>query len=149
MKTYSQHKEIHPCKLNKQDLIELVKIIKKVFPKSDRKEDFQIMSNLPNLDIDENDIENFLNIEEIPNIINRLSIRQIGWNTKGEIDKIVNISLYTNYINLDINGFNEEWVLGKLTQIQNFLKAKRTKLFLSLSYWFIDSIKHVYDCKIY
>ncbi len=129
MKDYSQHKDIHPCKLEKNDLFELVKIIKKGFAETNRKEDLQIRSHIPNVSIYENSLEDFLKHKDIPNIINRLSIEQIGWNNKREIDKKVSITFYDNFIDFDVSGFDEEWVLGKSMQIQNFLRKKRTKLF--------------------
>jgi len=127
MKKYTKSRSIHPCRLEKNDLLELIKIAKETFPTSDSKEDFVISTNLPDIHISSNSIEEFLKHEELPDKFNRLSLTIIGWSENREIDKSVRMTFYDNYINLDVDGIQQTWVLGKDSQITDFLKKKRPR----------------------
>jgi|GEM_PF-4482982 len=54
MKKYTKSGEIHPCRLERNDLLELIKIVKETFPASDRKDDFEISTNLLDIPISSN-----------------------------------------------------------------------------------------------
>ena len=125
MKEYTKSGRIHPCKLERNDLLQLIKIVKETFPVSDRKDDFNVSTNLPNISIRENSIEDFLKHEELPDKFNRLSIRARGWSENREIDKDVRMTFYDNFIDLDVDGTDQTWVLGKYSQITNLLREKR------------------------
>jgi len=129
---YTKLESIHPCRLERNDLLELIKIVKETFRVSDRKEDFEISTNLPNISIRSNSIEDFLKHEELPDELNRLSFNIIGWSKNLEIDKSVRMTFYNNYINLNINGREQTWVLGKYSQITDFLKKKRPRFWVLL-----------------
>ena len=106
-------------------MLKLVKIVKETFPISERKEDFEISTNLPNIAIRSNSIEDFLKHEELPDKFNRLSFRIIGWSENREIDKSIQMIFYDNFINLYVDGIDQTWVLGKYSQITDFLRKKR------------------------
>ena len=125
MKEYTKSGSIHPCKLERNDLLKLVKIVKETSPISERKEDFEISTNLPNIAIRSNSIEDFLKHEELPDKFNRLSFRIIGWSENREIDKSIQMIFYDNFINLYVEGIDQTWVLGKYSQITDFLRKKR------------------------
>ena len=125
MKKYTKLESIHPCRLERNDLLELIKIVKETFPVSGRKEDFEIYTTLPNISISSNSIEDFLKHEELPDELNKLSFNIIGWSKNREIDKSVRMTFYNNYIDLDIDGREQTWVLGKYSQITDFLRKKR------------------------
>lgn len=125
MKQYSKSGYIHPCRLKKDDLMELVEILRESFSPSNRKEDFEISTNFHDVYIRSNDINEFLKHKELPDKLSRLSLRIIGWSENREIDKTVRITFYDNYISLDVNGTEKTWVLGKYMQIKDFLKNKR------------------------
>lgn len=125
MKEYTKSGDIHPCRLERNDLLELIKIIKETLPVSDRKEDFKISTNLPDIHISSNSIEEFLKHEELPDKFDRLTLNVVGWSKNREIDKSIRITFYGNYINLDVGGTQQTWVLGKYSQITNFLKKKK------------------------
>lgn len=131
MKKYQKSGDIHSCKIKKNDLLKLIEIIKETFSDSDLKEDFKVSINLPNVRIHSNSIEDFLEHKELPEKLNRLSIRIIGWNQDQNIDKSVNLDFYDNFINLDIDGEENAWVIGKYAEITDFLKEKRSW------FWFI------------
>ena len=80
MKNYRKSGRIHSCKIKKNDLLKLVEIIKRTFPDLNRKEDFEISTNLPNVSIRSTSIEDFLEHEELPDKLNSLSIRITGTN---------------------------------------------------------------------
>lgn len=125
MKEYSKSGYINPCRFKKEDLLELVEILKESFPPSNRKEYFEISTNFHGVYIRSNDIEEFLKHKELPDKLSRLSLRIIGWSENREIDKTVCITFYDNYISLNVNGKEQAWVLGKYVQIKDFLKKKR------------------------
>ena len=125
MKEYQKSSDVHPCKLYKNDVIQLFKIITQNIPISDRKNDIEISSNLQGISIYENSIEDYFANKELPDKLNRLSIRVIGWSANEEIDKTIDITFYDNYIQFNVNGFNQTWVLGVFEQIKSFLKKKR------------------------
>ncbi len=125
MKKYQKSGKIHSCKIKKNDLLELIEIIKETFPDSDRKEDFEVSTNLLNISIHSNSIEDFLEHKELPEKLNRLSIRIIGWNHDRNIDKSIELVFYDNFINLNIYGEENAWVIGKYAEITDFLKEKR------------------------
>jgi len=125
MKEYTKSESIHPCRLERNDLLELIKIVKETFSVSDRKEDFKIYANLPNITIESNSIEDFLKHEELPDKLYSLSFNIIGWSKNREIDKSVRMTFCNYFINLDINGREQTWVLGKYSQITDFLRKKR------------------------
>jgi len=125
MKEYTKSGEIHPCRLQRNDLLRLSEIVKEALPISDRKEDFQVSTNLPNISINENSIEDFLKHEELPDKFNGLSIRIIGWSGGQQIDKSVRMAFGKNFIDLHVSGIDQTWVLGKYSRIANFLREKR------------------------
>ena len=138
MKNYRKSGKIHSCKIKKSDLLKLIEIIKKTFPDSNRKEDFKVSTNLPNVCIHSNSIEDFLEHEELPDKLNRLSIEIMGMNQYDNIidlniDKDIRLVFYDNSINLDIYGEENAWVIGKYAEITDFLKERRPW------FWFIHT----------
>jgi hypothetical protein len=124
MKKYTKSGRMNPCKLEIDDLQDLIKILREKIPNSERKEDFEITTNLKNININSNSLEDFLAHRELPNNFNRLSLRNISWN-ENRIDKSIRIEFTVNFIELNIDGMDETWVLGKYTQVSNFLKNKK------------------------
>jgi hypothetical protein len=130
MKNYTKKAKILPCRLRKDDLLDLIRIVQDTFPSSDRKEDFEISTNLKNISIYENSIEDFLKHKELPEKFNRLSFRIMGWSKDQEIGKRkiakgVRMVFFDNFIDLDVDGIDQTWVLGKYTQIKEFLSKKK------------------------
>lgn len=124
MKTYTKNEEIHPCKLDKNDLLELIAIINEGISGSSIN-DFELSTNLPNISISSNNVEDFLKNKELPNKFNKLSIRFFGKNQNREIDKYIYVNFSVNYVDLNIDGLDQTWVLGKYSQITDFLRGKK------------------------
>lgn len=99
MKTYTKNEEIHPCKLDKNDLLELIAIINEGISGSSIY-DFELSTNLPNISISSNNVDDFLKNKELPNKFNKLSIRSFGKNQNREIDKQIFVNFSVNYIDL-------------------------------------------------
>lgn len=131
---YTQTQRIQPCRLTKEDLFNLVDLIQTDFPKSERKEDFQIIAFIPGADASENSLNDLFTHKNLPKFLDKLSIRQIGWSTEGNIDKSLDLTFYNSFIELRISGELESWVRGKKLQVTDFLKAKRPFL------WFIHTV---------
>lgn len=124
MKKYKKEGQITPCKLNKDDLYELVQIIKKNLKKSNEVK-LYISYNPTELDIQENSIDELLKHNELPNTINQLSLRIQVFDENLEIIKTVDLRFYNSFINLRVEGLEETWVLGKYKQIHNYLNKKK------------------------
>lgn len=121
MRQFQKSSNIHPCKLTKTDLLELIEIIKETPPNSVIIESLKISTNLPDIRIDSNNIDDFLKHKELPDKFNRLSIKIFGMKP----DRNVFLTFYDNFIDLDVSGDERTWVLGKYNEITEFLKKKR------------------------
>ncbi|MBE0393908.1 hypothetical protein BJQ96_03781 [Flavobacterium sp. PL0002] len=125
MRKYTKSFKLDASKLELNDLNHLVEIITKTFSENERSNDFEILTRLDDLDIRSESLEEFLKHRELPNKLNNLSISMTGWNENGNIDKSVRLLFYKIFTNLDVNGDEETWVIGKSSQINEFLKKKR------------------------
>ncbi len=132
MKKYTKVTDVSPCRLTRADLIQIEEVIRGDIG-TKKVEDFNVNSNLSNVNISENSINDFLNHKDLPKIISRLSISIIGWSKENSIDKSINLTFYDNFITLKITGDSETWVNGKFLQLDNLLKTKRPTL------WFLKT----------
>jgi hypothetical protein len=109
-------------------LPELVEIVKISFPPSEREDDLRIEVDLLTLSIRANSIEEFLSHKELPEVLNNIEIRMIGWDNESNIDKSVYLTIdYRNHgkrIWLSVSGYDQTWVLGKYALIEGFLREK-------------------------
>jgi len=116
---------MHPSRLQRNDLLNLTKIAKEGFPISGGEVDFEVYTYLRNMTIRENSIEDFLKHEELPGKFNTLSIQIRGRSERQGIGKSVRMTFFSKDVELDVDGTDEAWVLGKYSQITNFLRQKR------------------------
>lgn len=130
MKEYTRSSRIRACKLNKDDLVNLTAVLEEGFAPSDRREDLEIRAQSAGFRIESNSIQNFLGHEDLPDSLSRLSFRKIGWSDDRAIDRHVYLNLYDNYIDLDVSGPDEMWVLGKHAQVAGFLRKRRAWFWL-------------------
>jgi len=137
MINFNRRNRIHPCYLTKEDLKELVCLIKTDFPESGRKEDFTIRTYSNTFDISEHSIDDFLNHRRLPSVLTKLIINIIGWSTERKIDKDLEITFYDNYIDFKVSGASESWVNGKYLQIVGFLRTKKPM------FWFLHPATYV------
>lgn len=119
MKQFQKSSKIHPCKLTKNDLLELIIIIKDTFPNS--VESLEISTNLPDVVIKSNNFDDFLNHKELPDKFKRLSFEIFEMGR----DRYVILTFYDNFIDLKVSGNEKTWVSGKYNEITEFLKEKR------------------------
>ncbi|MDA4126402.1 MAG: hypothetical protein OK452_04245, partial [Thaumarchaeota archaeon] len=75
---FTQTSNIRPVYLDRGDIVELEKVVRESFPPSDRKEDFEIGSYLPNANVSFNSAAEFLE-QNLPNQFASLNVRMIGW----------------------------------------------------------------------
>jgi hypothetical protein len=125
MRSYTKRVRLHPCRLEKPDLLRLVEIVEEVIPVSEIKQHFRISTDLPTIKIEENSVEDFLKHGDLPNKLNELSILIFRLNESGETERSVYLSFTSTYIVVSVEGLDETWVLGKFEQITQFLKEKR------------------------
>lgn len=133
-KEFRLSKKYWSCKLDKNDLVKLVKMIETSF---DSKVNFSFWTELLGLNIRSNDLEEFLQHDELPPILHDLKITALGID-EGIVSRRLELSLWKSGIRLAINGDDRTWVLGIHAQIESFLKEHR------LWYgWFIESLPFV------
>jgi hypothetical protein len=125
MKEYRKRIELGPCRLEKADLLKLAKLVKETLTISGRKEDFEISTLLPNINIKENSIEDFLKHEELPDKFDDLSIEAIGRDARADVDKSITLEFASYGNTVYVRGTDETWVLGKSEQIVDYLRGKR------------------------
>jgi hypothetical protein len=125
MNDYTKYTSLGRVKLTKNDLSELVALIKSGFPPQKRKEDFKITTTVSYLNISENELENFLKHTDLPMILDNININMIGWSDTGVIDKAVYLRLNRYSNELTVSGHDQTWVLGKNTQLLDYIKVKR------------------------
>ena len=88
---------------------------------------------LSNLTIIENGLENFINHTDLLMILDFIVFERKGWSESRDIDKTVYLLLGSGSSELRVNGQDQAWVLGKHTQITDYLKSKRPVL------WFFSN----------
>jgi hypothetical protein len=132
MVRYTRSKNIHPVKLDRDGLINLIELIKKDF--IIEKSIIRIHAHTPDKDVSENTLEAFLSCSILPEVISNLAIEAITLeDDKSKIGRKILIVFYNNFINLEVSGGSEEWVIGKYTQLTEFLSKNKP------AFWFFRS----------
>lgn len=115
-------KKLHSCKLNKDDIIELVTIAKNNMARSAKVE---LSIKFDDQEITENKIEKLLKNPRLPDKLYELSVEVL------DEDRRINISFSRqDYSESVVRGQDEEWVSGKQTQILDFINKRKTKNFI-------------------
>ena len=139
MNDYTKYTSLGRVKLTKNDLSELVALINSGIPvigipSQTIKEDVEITAYLSNFNITEYGLDNFLKHNDLPMILDFIVIDRKCWTESIGIDKTVNLILGSGSSELRVTGQDQAWVLGKHTQITEYLKSKRPAL------WFISKL---------
>jgi hypothetical protein len=108
---------INSCKLTGKDLVKLSEHINDVFGNEEYA--IKIKSKYEHFVYEAKDFIFFLNIRNLPNVLNELEINIFGNNK--------NITLFLGVINnyLGVSGSNEAWVLGAYQKLESFFNKKR------------------------
>lgn len=137
MKEFTKSSNIGRTKLTKNDLSELVALINSGIPVLGlilpEYEEIKITAYLPNSNIIEHGLENFLKHTDLPMKLNFIVFNRNGWSESNNIDKSMELLLGPGNSILRVSGQDQAWVLGKHTQIADYLKSKRPVL------WFISN----------
>ena len=137
MKEFTKSSAIGRTKLTKNDLSELVALINSGIPERGlilpEYEEIEITAYLPNSNIIEHGLENFLKHTDLPMKLNFIVFNRTGWSESKYIDKSMDLLLGPGNSILRVSGQDQAWVLGKHTQIADYLKSKRPSL------WFISN----------
>jgi hypothetical protein len=120
--SYKQESDIRPVRLTREDLIELEALVRQGFPLSNRKEDFEIGAYLPQANVSFSSVKEFLEQKDLPKQFASLNVRMIGWGEPREINKSVDLTMFRNFVTLNVSGTDQTWVLGKFQQIRRFLE---------------------------
>jgi len=128
---FSIEKELHPIKMSKDDLINLLNMI----TKNSKIDDFYGNMGFPKFRCHEHDVEKFLNFNEDVKFCDDLSIDIYMHDDSKENRQYVRIILCRFITSMEVEGDDEIWVLGKFQQISNFFQRK--KPWFSLFYKFL------------
>jgi hypothetical protein len=114
VKTYKKQVKGPPCKLDRTALYKLVAIMKEAVPKGE----LNIFYHLNEVDIYDNDLDEFLSHNELPDRLNTLHIVVRRYDPYKRVD----ISFRHNSIYLEVEGLEEVWVYDILERVLGFLK---------------------------
>ena len=133
---YTRSTEIHPCKLNRDDLLELEHVIKQRFYGLEETY-FSISTNIKHHKIETTSITTLLENKNLPDTLTNLefSAGQHGdfWGIK-----ILHLSFEKTRILLSVSGLDEAWVNGTYYTVKGFLSEKRPWFnFLGDFWWFV------------
>ena len=139
-KEYTKSADVHACRLTRNDLVKLAEIVREgAIPPSTndffRNDHFRISTKLPRVSLQAENIEDFLENEDLPDEINNLSIYYDGHNGGLETVKHIHLFFSNWYISMSVDGKDENWVLGKYLQLTDFLKGKRPW------FWFASTLQ--------
>ncbi|MDQ4123649.1 MAG: hypothetical protein M3209_19595 [Acidobacteriota bacterium] len=135
MRTYNKSGDILPCKLAKDDLFKLVSLLSESFSDSESlpadKVWFNITSNLSDSSISAKNINDFLEQEGLPKVLNNLLFDIVEY---GDSVKTIRLYFDPEFITLNVSYNDEIWVLGKYARIEKFLRDRQQK------YWFLKPL---------
>ncbi|HEX7414194.1 MAG TPA: hypothetical protein VF411_09125 [Bacteroidia bacterium] len=122
MNEYRKYTNLGRVKLTKNDLVELVTLVKSDLPITGMMDSFSIKTSISDLNISENDLESFLQHKGIPKTIDNIFIRISSGG------RMVYLTLGNDQNFLSVAGSDQTWVLGKYMQLLGYIKAKQPVL---------------------
>ena len=131
---YTKSRNLQPCRLKRTDLLKLIHISQETSLVATAKRTFKISTDLPNLNITSSGVDQFLEHEQLPDRLNRLSIEVMEMNKDFDTLGRVWLRFYETEIVLDVSGSDETWVLGKFVRITDFIRRHRRW------FWFLPGI---------
>ncbi|MEQ9619782.1 MAG: hypothetical protein RIG61_11510 [Deltaproteobacteria bacterium] len=104
----------------------MVEIIQSDFLITKGSDDFRISSSFDGTEIHENSLEDFLKHKKIPKVFSNLYINQYGKTNNGD-EGISHLQLkfYNSFVSLYVSGSSESLVIGKFSQVTDFLRKRR------------------------
>jgi len=125
---FGRSADLGEVRINKNDLIKLIELIKGSFP-NENDINCEIRTNYNSKSIKTDNINEFLSINDLPNSLKGIEIRFFI------LEKYIYIVLAPYRKHLSISGNDEAWVIGNFHKILSFISNKRP--------WFY-SRKYVY-----
>jgi hypothetical protein len=125
VREYVKNENVHACKLTRSDLIDLVSIFTDSMSSSDEQVQLELSGQYGDVSVKETDVTAFLENHDLPRNLKTLAIRNYATGENFEVDKSISIQFYDSFISLYVSGKDETWVLGKYSQIMNFLNQEK------------------------
>lgn len=123
-KRYEKKGRIKPCCLDKNDLVQLTKIIQETFSKPEVERYFKVSTTFGETRVFSNSMEDFLQQKGLPKKITELAFWIEGWEEESRFDKNVLLDFSQSAIQLSVEGTDPVWVYDKYNKIVKFLSTK-------------------------
>ncbi|MCX6052204.1 MAG: hypothetical protein NTZ60_06780 [Campylobacterales bacterium] len=138
MKEYRKIVKTEAVLLKYDDVEKLINILIENIPNHSHAFDFNINKGDTTIGADN---LNDLFAQDLPNEIDGLTCTVRGWTEDNNIDKGISLSFRRTVSDYQIHAYDETWFLGKIGQINTFLKSKKPwYAFLSKNFASINGI---------
>lgn len=124
MLTHHETKKIESCNITRDDLSQLLTIVKKDYPPNFG---LELLAEYENVNAKWNDIDEMFSTPNLPDQLLNFTIRV--WTPEvyyqlSELNYKVDITINNLYPSFSVSGSNEIWVLGKRDQLLKFFEKK-------------------------
>jgi hypothetical protein len=123
-KRYEKRGSLPPCRLNRDDVFQLAALIQETFSKTEVESYFRVSTNIEDVRVFSNSLENFLNQPDLPPKFSDLTFMMEGWLEKTRFDKAILLDLSKYSVQLSVEGIDPVWVYDQYHKLAKFLKDK-------------------------
>jgi hypothetical protein len=123
LKRYGKNEKVKYLPIRKKDLNDIIELI---VENDFLDKNLSISTDIDTLSIEEKSIEAFLAHKEVPDPLNKYQITSMKYTLNhDELEKYIDLRIYSEYSsNLSVSGLDQQWVLGKFQQINDFINRK-------------------------
>jgi hypothetical protein len=114
--------QVPPIILHVEDVRVLVELLLEGVPRRPRAIEFALASGDRTYQAET--IDELLN-QKLPNAVDSITIRVLGWTDDNSIDRGVTMDLRPTVSDYQIHSLDEVWFKGKIQQIDEFFRARR------------------------
>jgi hypothetical protein len=136
-KRYEKRCSLPPCRLNRDDLLQLAALIQDTFSKTEVDRYFRVSTNIGDTRVFSNSLDDFLNQPNLPAKFHDLSFWMEGWQEKTRFDKAILLDFGKYSAQLSVEGIDPVWVYDRYQKIAKFLRDKRAW------YWPVIALERV------
>lgn len=121
MPEYRSLFDLPPSVLSREDIVALAKLLEAGIPLNPHSVKYTAKTG--EVSYRAKSINDLLS--QLPGNADQLELRVTGWTDDNSIDRGVSISLHAKFASCQIHSIDEIWYRGKLSQIQEFFRARR------------------------
>ena len=128
-KRYEKQGRAKPCFLDRDDLVNLARIVQETFTRPEIERYFRVSTTLHETRVFSNSMADFLVQKDLPDRIHDLSFWIEGWGQQTRFDKTILLDFSRYSAQLKVEGTDPVWVFDKYHSIMRFLSGT------SVWYW--------------